>query len=323
MVRLDADSNLTPLMEAMDHGRDGYPRWIVIDSINARDITNEAERISASACSRGFIPLGIDAYMRRLVLGDSELDERALLLLDTVGEPFRSHSVLLHAAARSPRPHLLLTFRRPVDKPSAYRVREARAAYAAPAADRDSPRVTELVLRAKRAGGFVACGRHAAAERLLRDVVAALARRDSFVHASRLSITLATVLADRGRPARAHTALEDAIKFAQSSRAEGLVIEARIRQAAIRTAEAAFVEAEALCRAVLEGPDVAATFRAWTHAVLADALVWQRRVYEAPDIEVDKLAGLEARIIAEACEVKTRVHLAKGRCSMPGGALPI
>jgi len=321
MVRLDADSNLTPLIEAIDHGRDGYPRWIVIDSINARDITNEAERISASACSRGFIPLGIDAYMRRLVLGDSELDERALLLLDTVGEPFRSHSVLLHAAARSPRPHLLLTFRRPVDKPSAYRVREARAAYAAPAADRDSPRVTELVLRAKRAGGFVACGRHAAAERLLRDVVAALARRDSFVHASRLSITLATVLADRGRPARAHTALEDAIKFAQSSRAEGLVIEARIRQAAIRTAEAAFVEAEALCRAVLEGPDVAATFRAWTHAVLADALVWQRRVYEAPDIEVDKLAGLEARIIAEACEVKTRVHLAKGEMFDAGGCV--
>src|SRR5262245_16893947 len=220
MVRLDADSNLTPLIEAMDHGRDGYPRWIIIDGINARDIANEAERISASACSRGFIPLRIDAYMRRLVLGDSELDERALLLLDTAGEPFRSHSVLLHAAARSPRPHLLLTFRRPADKPSACRVREARAAYAASVASRDSPRVTELVLRAKRASEFVACGRHAAAERLLRDVVAALARRNSLVHASRLSITLATVLADRGRPGRAHTALEDAITFAQSNRAE-------------------------------------------------------------------------------------------------------
>src|SRR5262245_11093784 len=32
MVRLDAGSNLTPLLEAIDHGRDGYPRWIVIDS---------------------------------------------------------------------------------------------------------------------------------------------------------------------------------------------------------------------------------------------------------------------------------------------------
>src|SRR5262245_25380748 len=256
MVRLDVVSNLTPLIEAMDHGRDGYPRWISIESINARDIPYEAEQISACASSRGFVPLGIDAYMRRLVLGDTELDERTLLLLDTAGEPFRSHSVLLHAAARSPRPHLLLTFRRPIDKPS-HRVREARAAYVAPAAHRDSSHVTELVLRAKRAAEFVTCGRHAAAERLLRDVVAALARRDSFAHASRLSITLATVLGDRGRLAEAYTALESAIRFAQSGRAEALMIEARIRQATIRTAEAAFVEAEGLCRAILEGPDVA------------------------------------------------------------------
>src|SRR5262249_14489798 len=211
------------------------------------------------------------------------------------------------------------TFRRPIDKPS-HRVREARAAYVAPAAHRDSSHVTELVLRAKRAAEFVTCGRHAAAERLLRDVVAALARRDSFAHASRLSITLATILGDRGRLAEAYTALESAIKFAQSSRAEALMIEARIRQATIRTAEAALVEAEGLCRAVLEGPDVAPALRSWTHAILADALVWQGRAYEAPEIDVDKLSGLEARVIAEACEVKTRVLLAKqeifeaGRC---------
>src|SRR4030095_6566737 len=145
------------------------------------------------------------------------------------GEPFRSHSVLLHAAARSPRPHLLLTFRRPIDKPSPHLVREARAAYVARVPDRDSPRVTAPVLRARRAGEFVPSGRHAAAERLLRDVIAALARRDSFVHASRLSITLATVLGDRGRLADAYTSLEGAIKLAQSGRAEDLVVEGRIR----------------------------------------------------------------------------------------------
>ena len=311
MVRLDADSNLTPLIEALDHGRDGYPRWIIVDSINARDIAHQAERISASASNRGFVPLGIDAYMRKLILGDGELDERTLLLLDTVGEPFRSHSILLHAAARSPRPHLLLTFRRPMDQPSAHLVREARPAYVAPAAG-ESRRVTELVLRAKRAGEFVASGRHAAAERLLRDVIAAVARRDSFVHASRLSITLATVLADRGRLADAYAALEGAIKFAQSSRAEALMIEARIRQATIRTAEAALVEAEALCRAVLEGPDMSPALRSWAHAVLAGALVWQGRAYEAPDIDVNKLSGLEPRVVAEACEVKTRLLLARG-----------
>src|SRR5262247_1452860 len=104
MVRLDADSNLTPLIEAMDHGRDGYPRWIIIERINSRDVPREAERICTFASSRGFVPLGIDAYMRKRILGDTDLDERTLLLLDTAGEPLRSHSVLLHAAARSPRP---------------------------------------------------------------------------------------------------------------------------------------------------------------------------------------------------------------------------
>jgi DNA-binding NtrC family response regulator len=321
MVRLDADSNLTPLLEAMDHGRDGYPRWIVIESINARDIPHEAERIGASASSRGFVPLGIDAYLRKLILGDNELDERTLLLVDAGGEPSRAHAVLLHAAARSPRPHLLLTFRRAIGEQSPRLVREARAAYVARATDRDSPRVTELVLRAKRASEFAAGGRHAAAERLLRDVIAALARRDAFVHASRLSMTLAGVLADRGRLPDAYAALEGAVKFAQTGRAEDLVVEGRIRQATIRTAEAAFVEAEALCRAVLEGPDVGGPLRSWTQAVLAEALLWQFRVYETPDIDVGSLTGLELQVIAEACEVKTRVLIAKGEMFEAGGCV--
>jgi len=259
--------------------------------------------------------------MRKLVLGDTDLEERTLLLLDTAGEPFRSHSVLLHAAARSPRPHLLLTLRRPIDRPSPHLVREARAAYVARVPDRDSPRVTELVLRAKRASEFVACGRHAAAERLLRDVIAALARRDSLGHASRLSIALSTLLGDRGRLGAAYAALEGAIKFAQSSRAEDLMIEGRIRQATIRVAEAALVEAEGLCRAVLEGPDVGPALRSWTRAVLADALVWQGRAHEAPDFEFDELSGLHPPVIAEACEVKTRVLLAKGEMFEAGGCV--
>ena len=321
MVRLDADSNLTPLLEAIDHGRDGYPRWITIESIHARDIPREAERISASASSRGFVALGIDAYMRKRVLGDNELDERTLLLLDVVGEPFRAHSALLHAAAQSPRPHLLLTVRRAIGERSARMVREARAVYLARVTDRDSARVTELVLRAKRASEFVSCGRHAAAERLLRDVIAALARRDAFGHASRLSMTLASVLSDRGRLSDGYAALEGAIKFAQSGRAEDLMVEARIRQATIRIAEASFVEAEALCRAVLEGPEVRGALRSWTQAVLADSLLWQRRVDEAPGIDLENLTGLEPRVIAEACEAKTRVLLAKGEIFEAGACV--
>jgi DNA-binding NtrC family response regulator/tetratricopeptide (TPR) repeat protein len=310
MVRLDASANLKALVEAMNHGRDGYPRWIVVEPINARDVAREAERIGACASTQGFVPLGVDAYMRQRILGDTELDERTLLLVDTRGEPSRAHSALLDAAAHSPRPHVLLTLRGPSDQQRV--IREARAAYVPQVATRDSQHVAELVARGQRAGAFVACGRHAAAERLLRDVIAALARRDARAHASRFGITLAGVLSDRGRLRDARTALEGAIGFAQSIRCEQLIVLGRIQQASVRIAEAALVEAEALCRAILESPNVALPLRAWTEAVLARALLWQGRVDEAPDINESALSGCEPRAIAEAREVKANVLLAKG-----------
>jgi hypothetical protein len=100
MVLLDSDSNLNALLEALEHGRDGYPRWIVIDAIGSRDIAREAERIGQSASSQGFVPLGINTYMQRRIIGDADLDERTLLLVDTRGDTARAHSALLTAAAR-------------------------------------------------------------------------------------------------------------------------------------------------------------------------------------------------------------------------------
>src|SRR5204863_8869358 len=185
MVRLD-EADLTPLIEALEHGRDGFPRWIV--AAVPRDEVIDA------ATSRGFVPLTIDAYARGRILGDHELDERTLLLIDSTGDPSRAHMALLQAAAQSPRPHVLLTLRRPPHKPVL--VREARQAYAAEALDREPAYVTELVARAARASELVAAGRHAAAERLLRDVEAALARRGAGRQAARVAITLGRMLVD-------------------------------------------------------------------------------------------------------------------------------
>src|SRR5690348_4701571 len=53
-----------------------------------------------------------------------------------------------------------------------------------------SPAVAEHVNRARRAEVFVRQGRHAAAERLLRDVAAALARRQAKEPGARVSIEL-------------------------------------------------------------------------------------------------------------------------------------
>ena len=149
-----------------------------------------------AATSRGFVAMAIDAYIRARILGAPELDERALLLVDSGADASRAHAALLHASARSPRPHLLLTLRSPS---SPALVREARAAYAPDPTDRQSPHVVQLLARAARAAEFVGSGRHAAAERLLRDVAAALARRGAGRDASKLTIQLGRT-ADRTRP---------------------------------------------------------------------------------------------------------------------------
>ena len=318
MFRLDTRADITPLLEVIEHGREGYPRWIVVEATDDRGRARQAEQVSAAAAEQGFVSLSIDAYLRRLILGDTELDERTLLLVDCGDESRRAHSALLHAASRSPRPHLLLTFRRAVEKPRPRLVREARAAYIARVTNQESPQVTELIVRASRAAEFSACGRHAAAERLLRDVIGALARRDAFLHASRLSIALGCVLEGRGRVRHAFEALDDAVSFGQSGRAEDLVVEARIRQAALRIGAAAFVEAEALCRAILEGSVIDTPLKVWSQSVLGEALLWQARIEEAPDVDVEQLSGLDVAVIAQACEVKVHLLLARGEMFAAG-----
>ena len=313
MVRLD-EADLTPLIEALEHGRDGFPRWIV--AAVPRD------EIIDAAASRGFVPLTIDAYARGRVLGDRALDERTLLLIDSSGDPSRAHMALLQAAAHSPRPHVLLTLRLPL-VPSERRessgprkpalVREARQAYAAEPADREPAHVTELVARARRAPEFVAAGRHAAAERLLRDVEAALARRGAGRQASRVAITLARMLLQRGHTDAAFESLDRAIRLAQSARCDDLAIEARLWQASARIADAAFVDAESICRAVLEAPRLEPGVAVWAYAILAEALLWQGRADDVAGFDVEQAAILESAVFAAICETRVRCMLARGQ----------
>jgi DNA-binding NtrC family response regulator/tetratricopeptide (TPR) repeat protein len=314
MVRLDIDANVTPLLEAMDHGRDGYPRWIVVETTRRRQLTHTAESITTAAVDRGFVALPIDAYLRSRVLGANELDERTLLLIDVSGgDPWRAHAALLHASAQSPRPHLLLTFHHAPGASKPASVREARASYLPERGEGESPQIAHLVSRASRAHEFAASGRHAAAERLLRDVAAALARRDACRHAARLNITLARLLSERGRTKAAFETLEEAIAQARTAREDDLALEGRIWQAATRIADAAFVEAEALCRAVLEAPRLPPELKTWTLAVLAEALLWQGRFGDTTDFEVDGLSALDPVAAAETYQIKVRLLLAQGR----------
>ena len=82
----------------------------------------------------------------------------------------------------------------PSDGADAWSVPDARLA-------RLTPAVAEHVIRARRAQAFVRAGRHAAAERLLRDVAAALARRQAFEPCAHVQIELGRLLLARGRAA--------------------------------------------------------------------------------------------------------------------------
>jgi DNA-binding NtrC family response regulator len=326
-VRLDAlidappsqtDASLGPLLEALDHGRDGYPRWVIADARSRRQATCTIEQVAAAAVRRGFVAISTDLYLRYREMLDAELRERTLLLAGAIGvTPSRAHAALLDASALSPRPHLLLTFGLTTAHSGPPIVREARAAYAlrhGAVAPPESPDVLQLIARASRAHAFAAEGRHAAAERLLRDVTGALARRRAFQPAARLTITLACLLNERGQAEAAFAALGEAARLAQSGHDDELVVEARVGQASTRIANAAFVEAESICRAALAADALSARLQVWARAVLAEALLWQGRIDDLPDIDAThERSGLEAPVAAAVYEIEVRVLLAKGQ----------
>jgi two-component system response regulator HydG len=326
-VRLDAlteavpaetEASFGPLLEALDHGRDGYPRWVVADARSRRQATSTIERVATAAVRRGFVTISTDLYLRFRELLGAELRERTLLLAGSFGaNRSRAHAALLDASARSARPHLLITFEYAAAHSGPALVREARATYAlrhGSVAPPESPEVTQLIARASRADAFAAEGRHAAAERLLRDVTGALARRRAFQPAARLTITLARLLNERGRPEAAFAALGEAARLAQSGQDDELVVEARLGQAVTRIANAAFVEAESICRAALAADALSGRLQIWARAVLAEALLWQGRIDDLPDLSSTcEPSGLDAPVAAAVYEVEIRVLLAKGR----------
>ncbi len=326
-VRLDAltevvpsqiEASLRPLLEALDHGRDGYPRWVVADARTRRQATSTIERVAAAAVRRGFIAISTDLYLRFREMLDAELRERTLLLAGAFGaNRSRAHAALLDASARSPRPHLLLTFGCAPAHSGPVLVREARATYAprhGGVAPPETSEVTQLIARGSRARAFAAEGRHAAAERLLRDVTGALARRRAFRPAARLTITLAELVNERGQSDAAFAALGEAARLAQCGQDDGLVVEARVGQASTRIANAAFVEAESICRAALAGDALSGPLQVWARAVLAEALLWQGRVEDLPDIDASgEPSGLEAPVAAAVYEIEVRAFLAKGQ----------
>jgi two-component system response regulator HydG len=307
------------LVEALEHGREGEPRWIVADTGKGPRSAIVARRLAAAARARGYVPIAADIYLRLRDVLDADLSQRALLLIvHPATSTSAGRAALVDAASRWPRPHMLLTFASPrlwADARSGM-VREARAVYGArvtrPALSATLPDdVLRHVTRGSRASEFMSSGRHAAAERLLRDVAAALLRRQALLPATQALISLGQLLLERGRATDAELTFGDAAGHAHEGRDEPLSLAARVWQAAARTDAGQLAPAESICRAVLAAGVLNGGERARAEATLARILLWQGRIEEAAQRD---LSGAEAALESTAyvMAMAVRVALAVG-----------
>jgi DNA-binding NtrC family response regulator len=315
-----------PLIEVLDHGREGEPRWVVADTTAGPRSTVVARRAAVAARTRGFVPIAADVYLRLRDVLHADLDQRALLLIVHPGTGVEIGRVaFVDAAARWPRPHVLLTFGsgRPVSFGGGHSlVREARAIYGPrpvrPAITASLPDdVLRHVTRGARATEFIRAGRHAAAERLLRDVAGALVRRHALVPAAQALISLGRLLLERGRAMHADAAFGEAAVHAQAAKDESLSLSARIWQAAARTDAGQLTAAESLARAALLTGVLNGDERARAHATLARVLLWQRRYEEAASLEL-ACEGADEETCAFVHATAIRILLACGEIFKAG-----
>jgi DNA-binding NtrC family response regulator/tetratricopeptide (TPR) repeat protein len=287
MAQPDTDP-LAPLIEVLDHGRDGSPRWVVADSHNGMQAGALARRATAVGRARGYVPIAVDAYQRMDAGLADDLRDRTLLLIGHLAASLSSaRRALIDAATRSPRPHVLLTFRSAQAPRQRFIVREARQVYGVeaiasiPGPLPVSADVLRLMTRVQRATEHVQSGRHAAAERLLREVAGSLERRQAHTAAARTLIALGQLLLERGRTSAAEASFEEAVRLAEAAGDAQTSTDARIWQASARTDQGRLVDAESICRALVMTLQPSSARRAWTCAALARTLLLQKRLDEA------------------------------------------
>ena len=308
------------LLEVLDHGRDSEPRWVVADTTKGPRSIVVARRAAAAARARGYVPIAADVYLRLREVLDEDLQHRTLLLIAYPGSnESAGRAALVDAAARWPRPHVLLTFASPrlVGVTGSHSVvREARAVYGARPARAATPAtlsddVLRQVARGSRAAEFTSTGRHAAAERLLRDVAGALVRRHALAPASQALVSLGRLLLERGRAVDAERAFDEAAAHAQSVRDQALSLSARIWQAAARIDAGQLTAAESLCRATLLAGVLTGDERARAEATLARVLLWQGRIDDAAQRDL-AYQGANHETTAYVLAMAVRLALATG-----------
>jgi len=305
------------LVEVLDHGREGEPRWVVADNANGPRSPVLTRQVAAAARARGYVPIAADIYLRLRDMLDTDLVQRTLLLIvQPVASIALGRAALVDAAARWPRPHVLLSFASPRARVTGRGeiVREARAVYGAiraPLAATLPDDVLRHVTRGSRATEFVSSGRHAAAERLLRDVAAALVRRQALAPAAQALVSLGRLLLERGRAVDADQAFGDAAAHAHEVKDEALSLSARVWQAAARTDAGHLTAAESVCRAALLAGVLGDVERARAEATLTRILLWQGRIDDAAQRDL-ACPDADRETLAYVASIAVRVALASG-----------
>ncbi len=168
---------------------------------------------------------------------------------------------------------------------------------------RCSAEAARLLEKAGRSAELVRIGRHAAAERLLREIAGALVRRKSNVAAAEAYIELGRLLLERGSVAAADAAFDQASSLAEGQDGR-LVVAARIWQAAARTDAGQLTAAESLCRAALAIGASDDDLRRRVEATLGRVLLWQGRIAEAAS-----LAFIDDSSVSDAYAAATAVRI--------------
>jgi DNA-binding NtrC family response regulator len=184
----------------------------------------------------------------------------------------------------------------------------------APGVRRSVPVATELVALARRietGAQLIAEGRHAPGERVLRQAIGGLSRREDWRQAGHGSVALARMLLRRGRVREAQATLEYAADQSRRGGDVSQLIDIAILGGVALTELARTDEAESALSAAVaaarSGHDQARVTLALT--ALARALFWQGRYHEAEQAlrSIDEVRSSEEAALGSSIAVATAV----------------
>jgi DNA-binding NtrC family response regulator len=313
-------TSLDTMLDLLDHGCDGEPRWITLDAADAQRGAQLIQLVSTEAERRGYVPLAAERVADVLRTLPDDMRHRTFALLQTCAAGTHPDgSPLVAVTTLNPRPHVLVTIaiaRRPRTD---LVLREARTMYAPDQPSQPpvwSPDVRKYLARADQAFALARKGRHAPAVRMLREAVGALVRRRDAGAAGRAGILLGRVLLERGRADDAATTFADAVTQLDPAHAADAAM-ARVWVAIARTDAGRLTEAEGLLRATrMAGALPQGVSRRWADAALARCLLWQDRSAEAAQLlEGNHLfePSLDPLLVVPILSTHARVSIALGQ----------